>query len=74
MAPHQLTLQPHQQRVIEEKDELDKKIAALGYFIGETPFFKNVDSAEQGRLLEQLRAMREYSEILDMRIQVFPKG
>ena len=73
MTSHQLTLQPHQQRAIDEKEALDKKITALGNFIGESPFFKRVDPAEQGLMMEQLRAMRVYSEILGERIAAFLK-
>lgn len=33
------TLQPHQQRVVDEKAELDKKETALSQFIGLSPVF-----------------------------------
>lgn len=65
------TLQPHQQRVVEEKDELDKKATALSNFIGLSPAFDTLDAAEQERLREQNDVMWQYSEILGARIAAF---
>lgn len=64
-------LQPHQQRVVDEKAELDKKATALSTFIGENPIFGTIDAAEQERLKEQCELMWEYSEILGARIAAF---
>lgn len=63
--------QPHQQRVVDEKAELDKKATALSNFIGENPAFATIDAAEQGRLREQCEVMWQYSEILGARIAAF---
>ena len=65
------TLQPHQQRVVDEKTELDKKATALSNFIGESPIFPTIDAAEQERLKEQCEVMWQYSEILGARIAAF---
>ena len=62
---------PHQQRVIDEKSELDKKARALSDFIGNSPIFDTLDAAEQERLREQNDVMWRYSEILGARIEAF---
>lgn len=64
-------LQPHQQRVVDEKAELDKKATALSAFIGNSPIFETLDAAEQERLREQNDVMWKYSEILGARIEAF---
>lgn len=64
-------MQPHQERVITEKDELDKKINSLSSFIGQNAVFQSLDEAEKGRLETQLVVMREYSDILGERIENF---
>lgn len=66
-----MELQPHQQRVVEEKAELDKKAKALSQFIGHSPIFDTLDAAEQERLKEQNDVMWQYSEILGARIAAF---
>jgi hypothetical protein len=66
-----MELQPHQQRVIDEKTELDKKATALSQFIGNSYIFPNLDEAEQERLREQNDVMWQYSEILGARIAAF---
>lgn len=66
-----MELQPHQQRVIDEKAELDKKAHALSDFIGNNPIFDTLDPAEQERLKEQNDVMWKYSEILGARIAAF---
>lgn len=64
-------MQPHQQRVVDEKTELDKKATALSNFIGTSPIFETLDAAEQERLKEQCEIMWQYSEILGARIAAF---
>ena len=66
-----MTLQPHQQRVIDEKTELDKKATALSEFIVNNPIFCTINSEEQERLKEQNEVMWQYSEILGARIAAF---
>jgi hypothetical protein len=63
-------MKDYQQRVVNERADLDQKIAALQDFIsGER--FVNVREAEQERLKKQFNAMREYSRILGERIVGF---
>lgn len=64
-------LQPHQQRVVDEKVELDKKANALSEFIGNNPTFDTLAPEEQERLKEQNDIMWQYSEILGARITAF---
>ena len=64
-------MEPYQQRVIEEKEELDKKARALSDFIGLNDKFDDLDIEEQERMKEQCEIMWEYSEILGKRIAAF---
>ena len=64
-------MQPHQQRVVDEKNELDEKAKKLSEFIGNSDIFPLLDAAEQERLKAQSDIMRRYSEILGQRIAAF---
>jgi hypothetical protein len=64
-------LAPHQQRVVDEKAELDKKAHALSQFIGTSTIFETIDAEEQERLKEQNDIMWQYSELLGKRIAAF---
>lgn len=64
-------MKPHQQRVVDEKTELDKKAVALSDFIGNSPIFETLDPAEQELLREQNDVMWLYSSILGARIAAF---
>lgn len=66
-----MTYAPHQQRVVDEKAELDDKAKKLSAFIGESPIFPTLDPAEQERMKEQNDIMWQYSEILGKRIAAF---
>jgi len=63
-------MKPHQQRVIDEKADLDAKLANL------TPFLSSdtchgLPFAERSRLKQQSEVMAEYSRILGERIAAF---
>ncbi len=60
-------MQPFQQRVIDEKLELDGKITKLAVF-RTTSLFDSIDPSEQSRMTDQEVTMREYSRILGERI------
>ena len=63
-------MEDYQQRVVDEKDELDQKLDRLSVFMkGDT--FKGLPSEEQSRMDRQLKAMSAYSEILAERIAAF---
>tara|TARA_R110000782_G_C14819221_1_gene413875 strand:- start:25931 stop:26125 length:195 start_codon:yes stop_codon:yes gene_type:complete len=64
-------MQPHQQRVVNEKRDLDEKARALSDFIGNSPTFEEIDPAEQERMKIQNDIMWQYSEILGDRIAAF---
>lgn len=64
-------MQPHQQRVVDEKTELDTKAKSLSEFIGNNPIFENIEPDEQERMKEQCEIMWQYSEILGKRIAAF---
>jgi hypothetical protein len=65
-------MQPHQQRVVDEKTELDEKLTKLGEFIESSPIFAGLPDDERERLVRQKSCMAEYSEILGERIAAFP--
>ena len=60
----------HQQRVVDEKRELDNRREKLMAFFS-TPIFHGLAESEQIRLERQAVAMRSYSEILGERIAAF---
>lgn len=64
------SLQPHQQRVVQEHRDLTEKINKLGAFI-EGPLFLSVPPAERARLACQKAAMCCYAEVLEQRICAF---
>ncbi len=67
-------MMPHQQRVIDEKVDLDAKIEKLLHFIEATNMpdvFGTLSEAEQSRLRIQYSVMQSYSTILGERIAHF---
>lgn len=65
---------PHQQRVVDERNELVSKMAKLYDFIDEAnPIFSKLDDAERDRLVRQHGHMTRYAEVLDERIAAFAK-
>jgi hypothetical protein len=65
-------MQPHQERVVFEKRELDEKLDKLKAFIEGSPAFKALPEDERSRLNRQFDVMAEYSSILTQRIDAFP--
>jgi hypothetical protein len=63
-------LQPHQQRVVDERAELVDRIQKLMNFCI-TDTFAALDQAERRRLHAQYHAMESYSYILGERIAAF---
>ena len=66
-----LDMAPHQQRVVDEKRELNEKIEKLATF-REGGVFASLPDAEQERMIRQHSCMVEYSGILGERIAAFP--
>jgi hypothetical protein len=64
-------MQPYQERVMQEKQELDKKISQLGEFTSGR-IYPTLAQDEQDRLSRQYVIMRDYSSVLGERITNFP--
>jgi hypothetical protein len=65
-------VQPHQKRVVEEKQDLDDRLSRLRDFISTAGgVFKSLSDAEKDRLRRQEKAMTEYSNILQERVENF---
>lgn len=62
---------PHQERVLTEKHELDRKRRALAHFIERNEVFAKLPRDEQKRLERQRKTMQEYSDVLGERISHF---
>ncbi|MEN2432191.1 DUF2829 domain-containing protein [Comamonas sp. F1-6] len=65
------TVPPHQQRVLDEKQDTDIRITRLDEFILRNALFRQLDPDEQARMRRQLDVMRELSVILGERISAF---
>lgn len=63
-------LQPHQLRVVEERNELAAKLERLREFL-DTPLFQRLPASERGRLTRQRIYMGAYLDVLDERIAAF---
>lgn len=63
-------MSPHQQRVVDEKAELDGRIERLASFLRSERAF-NVEQMEALRLERQLDLMEQLSELLGDRISNF---
>ncbi|MCC6752083.1 MAG: hypothetical protein IT371_30815 [Deltaproteobacteria bacterium] len=64
-------MDPHQQRVVYEKADLDGKLGRLKEFINNSHQYAALDAAEQGRLRRQCAIMADYSAVLGERIAAF---
>lgn len=65
-------MQPHQQRVVDEKRELDEKLERLRAFCSEVGgIFDSLPTEEKQRLTEQEIHMAAYSDVLGRRIAAF---
>ena len=64
-------LQPYQQRVVEEKKELDTKIEKLSVFMRGPDFNQKMVWRERAILIAQFNVMTKYSSILRDRIGNF---
>ena len=64
-------MQAHQQRVVDERDQLAEKLTRLNSFIG-GDIVKGLPVEERIRLARQAGAMKEYLDILNDRINAFP--
>jgi uncharacterized protein len=63
-------MQPHQERVVIERDELSERLSKLNVFIS-SAIFNGLSEAERIRLAKQAVVMKDYFDILSERIQAF---
>lgn len=63
-------MQAFQQRVIDEKNELDERLQKLVAFIAK-PAFEDLPPDERQRMIRQRRIMQDYSDVLGERIKCF---
>lgn len=64
-------MEAYQQRVIDEKRELDAKATRLAEFI-KLDTYKQLDAQNRILLIKQRNIMYEYSRLLEQRIALFP--
>lgn len=64
-------MEPHQARVVDEKNELQEKTEKLGQFILNSPIYLALPEEEKTDLNEQHYFMACYLEILEKRINRF---
>jgi len=64
-------MEAHQQRVVDEHEELDAKLEKLHVFIEDSSIFKNLDKIDRRHLVDQRAAMTVYRDILRRRIERF---
>ena len=65
-------MQPHQERVVQEKQELDERLFKLRLFM-EKQAFQELPEEERDLLRYQEQHMLNYSEILAARIALWSK-
>ena len=61
---------PHQQRVLDEKRELDERLSAGRLHSGQ-PLYRQLPTSEQDRMARQSRPWLPYSGVLAERIEAF---
>lgn len=66
-------MKDYQQRVVDEKEELDGRLSRLEDFLT-TSLFAKLDGAEKDRMQRQAAIMRAYSALLRERIDAFTEG
>jgi hypothetical protein len=69
-----MTLQEFQQRVLDEKKDLDDKLDKLKAFINTDEKFLRLSVGEQLRLERQAEIMQDYSDVLTERIASFTEN
>lgn len=65
-------MQPHEERIVAEKIELDSKLEKLDTFcFNKNTIFLSLPTEDQTLLIDQFHVMKRYSEILQLRINKF---
>ena len=65
-------MEPHVERIFNEKRDLDAKLAKLNAFIDNAGVFASLPPDHRKLLLQQAAVMKDYSTILDQRLALFP--
>lgn len=65
-----MIIQPYQLAMLEERKDLNERLANLHTFIGK-PTFNTLDALEQSRMQYQQHVMRQYFDVLNERIRSF---
>lgn len=68
-----MPLQPHEERVIAERAELEIKRQKLAAFIQGAGAFEDLDAEDQKLLRRQEAVMLEYTDVLNDRISRFTR-
>lgn len=66
-------LQPYQERVIAERDELQERIGRLSEFL-DTEIFQDLPPGSQNLMMDQFSVMLRYRGILNQRIALFEES
>lgn len=64
-------MEEYQWRVIDERNQLATKLNNLNGFIDTSQMFKNLGKVDQNLLVEQRFHMKDYFDILNLRIERF---
>ena len=67
----EMIMLPHQQRVVDEKNELFDKVEKLDAFIKTNPIFWQMELQDRQLLEEQLKHMNAYWNVLRQRVEGF---
>lgn len=57
------------ERLLDERNELQRKIKSLDFFIKVAPGYNELNDFQKSALVEQLEVMKEYRDILNARIE-----
>lgn len=57
------------ERLLDERNELQRKIKSLDFFIKCTPRYRELNDFQKSALVEQLEVMKKYLDILNARIE-----
>lgn len=61
------------ERLLDERNELQKKIKSLDFFIKVAPKYNELNDFQKAALVEQMEVMERYLEILNARIENIEK-
>jgi hypothetical protein len=66
-----MRMYPHEERVVEEKRDLDERLGRLNHFMATSPTFEGLSEDEKLLMRQQATAMAQYSGALGGRISRF---